>query len=196
MDFTQEEYKLARDVAYRQASKWQGVDKEDLTSEMYLFLVNKYNTVVRYRSEEAGKSKLYTALNREAIRYCMKEQAYKNGEHKLTVKNTNRSYTFNQVKNAIPYIWEYKDIITSTPMINPQTDRLVGDLQQSESILDLMLELETVVSKLSEVEQLIVEYRFREGKSFIEIGKLLNISKDSARMKVNRLINKIQKNIG
>jgi RNA polymerase sigma factor (sigma-70 family) len=196
MELTPEEMKTAEAVARRQASKWKNVDREDLTSEMYLWLVTKYNTVERYRTEQAGNAKLYTALNREAIRYCMKEQAYKNGEHKLTIKHTNRSYTFNQVKNAIPYIWEYRDIITSTPIVNPQTDTLVGDLQHTESILDLMLELETAVKKLTEVEQMIVEYRFREGKSFIEIGQLLGISKDSARMKVNRLINKLQKNIG
>ena len=196
MDLTDEEMKIAASVARRQANKWSGVDVEDLTSEMYLWLVTKYKTVERYRTEVAGHAKLWKALNREAVRYCMKEQAYKNGEHKLTQKTTHRTYTFNQVKNALDYVWEYKDIITSTPRQNPQSELLIEYSTPIDSVIDLMIELETAISELTEVEQLLIEYRFREGKNFIEIGNLLGISKDSARMKINRLINKIQKIIG
>lgn len=195
--FTNNEMKAVKTVANKHAYKWQAVNKEDLQQHLYLFLTRKYDTLERWRTEEYGEAKMYVSLNREANLYCVKEQATTNGEKTLSTNlSTKNTYTFKQIEAALNYLWEYETSLLSSTTTHPENDNIIITNSETQKLLDIMLDIKTAINKLNPSEQILLEYRHKEHKTFKEIAQLLNINEDAARMRLKRLTNKIQNTIG
>lgn len=198
--FNENEIKAVKTVANKHAYKWRAVTKEDLQQHLYLFLTRKYETLERYRNtltETHYIGSLYKSLNREANKYCVKEQAQANGEKILsTNKITKNTYTFKQIATALNYLWEYESSIMSSTITHPDNDNIIVEHSETQKLLDIMLDIKTAITKLNPAEQIIIEYRHKEHKTFKQIAELLNITEDAARMRLKRLTNKIQNIIG
>jgi len=120
MNLTDRELQLAKQIAYKQSNRWSAADREDLTAQLYLWLVEKHATVERYRTEEGGEGKLYVSLNRAAAKYAAKEQTHYNGASVNTQQKEKYAYTFNVLDNALEYLWNYKNIILQSTPEHPQ----------------------------------------------------------------------------
>jgi RNA polymerase sigma factor (sigma-70 family) len=195
--FTDNEMKAVKTVANKHSYKWRAVNKEDLQQHLYLFLTRKYDTLERWRTEEYGEAKLFVSLNREANNYCVKEQAEANGEKTLSTNlTTKNTYTFKQIETALNYLWEYESSIMSSTTTHPDNDNIIVGHSETQKLLDIMLDIKTAITRLNPAEQIIIEYRHKEHKTFKQIAELLNITEDAARMRLKRLTNKIQNTIG
>lgn len=185
MEFTDREVELAKTIAYKMASKWSLMDKEELHARLNYWLVMKYNTVVRYRSEEGGEGKLYVALNREAAKQSQHETEILTGEpmHMKENQITKYSYEYQTIFNALSHLWTWRDAI-------------LEDKESDGKLADIMLDIEKAYAKLNPSEQILLEYKFKDDKTYNEIALELNISKQGARMKIVRLVDHIKKLIG
>lgn len=185
MYFTDREYALAKNIAYKMAGKWKLMDREELHARLNYWLVIKYNTVERYRTEEGGEGKLYVALNREAAKQCQKETELITGEPMHMKENQLGLYTYTNevIFNALGYYWTWK----GTTLTNDDS---------GNQIQDIMIDLERAYNNLNPADQIILEYKFREDKTYAEIGELLTISKQAARMRIVNLVDRIKKIIG
>jgi len=196
IQLTDRELQLAKQIAYKQSNRWSAADREDLTAQLYLWLVEKHTTVERYRNEEGGEGKLYVSLNRAAAKYAAKEQTHHNGASVNTQQKEKYAYTFNVLDNALEYFWNYKNIILQSTPEHPQYGTATVEVNSQNDIQTLMLDIEMAFNKLNASEQILLEYRFKENKSFNEIGSILTVSDNAARMRINRLITKLQRLIG
>ncbi len=193
--FTETELKAVKTVSNKHAYKWRAVLKEDLQQHLYLFMTRKYNTIQRWRTEEYGEAKLYVSLNREANDYCVKEQAAANNEKTLVNnKQTQNTYTFKQIETALKHLHEYQPLLST--YTHPQYDNVIVETTDTQKVLDIMLDIKNALTQLNPAEQILIEYRYKEQKTFPEIAKLLSIKEDAARMRLKRLTNKIQNIIG
>lgn len=195
--FNENEMKAVKTVANKHSYKWRAVNKEDLQQHLYLFLTRKYDTLTRWRTEQYGEAKLYVSLNREANNYCVKEQAEANGEKTLsTNKTTQNTYTFKQIETALKYLWEYNTNITNQTTTHPNYDNMIVETTETHKVIDIMLDIKHAITQLNYSEQILLEYRYKEQKTFPQIAELLNIKEDAARMRIKRLTNKLQNIIG
>lgn len=195
---TDEEIKTVNIVASKNAYKWEAIEKEDLQQHLYIFLLKKYDRALkRWRTEEHGQKKLYKALKTEAIKYCVKEQAITNGEHTLSTQKTMKTtYTYKQIATALEYIYEYDYLLLNQTSTHPQYENTIIEKPESEKLIDLMLDIKRTIENLNPAEQILIRYRFQEGRNFKEIGELLSTTEDAARMRISRLIKQITKTIG
>jgi DNA-directed RNA polymerase specialized sigma24 family protein len=71
MEFLPSELELCDRIANRAAGKFRSynIDSKDLASELRLWLCENYPKVLRYRGENGGMGKLYTALTRHWYKY-------------------------------------------------------------------------------------------------------------------------------
>lgn len=196
MKITDRELQLAKQIANKQSRSWVNVEREDLEAYLYLWLVEKHKTVERYRYEEGGEGKLYVSLNRAATKYAAKEQSHYNGASVSKQQQTKYAYTFNTVDKALEYLWNYEHVILSTVEEHPKYGYTTTTINTDNDIQTLMIDIKTAFSKLNPAEQILLEYRFREDKTYNQIGELLDITDNAARMRINRLINKLQRIIG
>jgi RNA polymerase sigma factor (sigma-70 family) len=196
MNFTERELQLTKNIAYKQSRNWSNVEYEDLHAELMLWLVQKYVTVLRYREEEGGEGKLYVSLNRAATKYAAKEQSYYNGASVTTQQKEKYAYSFTVLDNALQYFWNYKSILLSSTPEHPQHGTSTVELNTENDIQTIMLDIDMAFKKLNPAEQILLEYRFKENKTFNEIGSILSVSDNAARMRINRLISKLQRLIG
>lgn len=173
--------KMAEKVAWRIGSKWDAIEIEDLTSHLYLWLVNNVAALERWR-KEASDGKLYVSLRREAAKYCAREQAASIGRP----INQENFYTVPLVSRALPYIFE--DIPQTVVAQNPVTG--VPNAMPSEAGLALLIltDIRQTYFGLNPDIREILAWRFRDGLTFEEIGELRNITKDGAKKSVDRAV--------
>jgi DNA-directed RNA polymerase specialized sigma subunit len=183
MYFTEREYALAKTIAYKMASKWKLMDRDELHARLNYWLVVKHNTVERYRTEEGGEGKLYVALNREAAKQCQHETELITGEPMHMKENQSYTYDYQTVYNALTHYWVW-DSATLT------------NSDASNMIQDIMIDIQRAYNTLNAADQIILEYKFKEDKTYAEIGEILSISKQAARMRIVNLVERIKKIIG
>lgn len=180
-----EELQKAEMVAYRIGSKWSAVEVDDLTSHLYLWLVENRDTVAQWRQEEDGGGKLYVSLRREAAIYCAREQAARIGRP-IT---ENRYYSVEMLDRALPYIFEASP--QTNVIVNPITgkpDYIPGEFNKAVSIL---AEIKGAFYGLNHDLRTLIEYRYRDGLTYEEIGELREITKMGAQKQVERAVSRL-----
>lgn len=167
------------------ASKWSLVDAEELEAQLNYWLVRKYDTVQRYRTETGGEGKLYVALNREAAHHSQIETETITGERMVDKENriNQYSYTTEQLFTAFEAFYTWREII-------------IENIDGEDKLQTLMLDMEIAYSKLNPAEQILLEYKFKNGLTYALIGEQLTISKQAARQKIVRLVEHVRKLIG
>lgn len=200
MVITDKELNLATIVARQVSRKWRLTRFDDMQAELYHWLTVKASKGVleRYRGEQYGEQKLYTGLKRYAIQYAIKETETLTGQKlsSFNDKGEMYSYTINNINKALPYLWDYETITSSNVVENPQTGKTEGYHEADNQLEDIMLSLKIAVEQLNYAEQILLEYKYREDKTYKQIGDIIGVKEDAARMRIKRLIIKIQKLIG
>lgn len=179
------ELRLAEKVAGRIGSRWSAVEVDDLTSHLYLWLVTNVKAVERWRDEQSGEVKLYVSLRREAAKYSAREQAAKVGRP-IGVGNF---YTADLLDRALPFIFE--DVPQTSVMENP-VDGSVGAVPgEFDTAVTLLADIKGAFYGLNREVRQVLEWRYRDGLNFEEIGDLRNITKDGARKQVERAVSRL-----
>lgn len=182
---TQHELKLAERVAYRIGSKWSLVETDDLTSHLYLWLVQNTKAVERWRDEDSGEGKLYVSLRREAAKYSAREQAARVGRP----IQAGNFYTPDLLDRALPYIFE--DIPQTTVLENPVTGEASRVGTTFDDALTLLADIRGHFYGLNRELKQVLEWRYRDGLTFEEIGELRGITKDGAKKQVERAVSRL-----
>lgn len=175
------EMKLAEKVAWRVGSKWSAVEIDDLTSHLYLWLVENTRALERWRLE-ASDGKLYVSLRREAAKFCAREQAARVGRP-ITENNF---YTIPMVERALPFIFE--DTPQTTVAQNPVTGAPVSVPAEYDVALNLLTDIRQTFHGLNPDVKEVLAWRFRDGLTFEEIGELKGITKDGGKKSVDRAV--------
>lgn len=76
-----------------------------------------------------------------------------------------------------------------------ETLRLVKDAQVPEGEEELR-RLETALGRLREAPAALIEMRYFDGMSFAEIGQVLGISEDAAKMRTHRVLGALRSSLG
>lgn len=200
MSITDKEMTTASVIARQTARKWRLTDFQDIQSELYLWLTVKASKGVlqRYRTEQYGEQKLYTALQRHATSYAIKETETITGQKLMPFNNKGEhyAYTTENITNALPYLWDYTQMQLNNTVENPTTGEALHYAYHENIIEDIMVSIKIALTQLNYSDQLILEFKYRDGKTYKQVGDMLTIKEDAARMRIKRLILKIQKLIG
>jgi DNA-directed RNA polymerase specialized sigma24 family protein len=180
-----EELRLAERVAGRIASKWALVEQDDLTSHLYMWLVQNINAVQRWRTEEAGTGKLYVSLRREAAKYSAREQAARVGRP-IQVGNF---YTPELLDRALPFIFE--DVPQTSVMENPVSGEPARVGNEFDQAVTIIADIRGHFYGLNRELKQVLEWRYRDGLTFEEIGELRGITKDGAKKQVERAVSRL-----
>lgn len=179
------ELRLAERVAERIGSKWSMVEVDDLTSHLYLWLVQNVGALSRWRSEPSGEGKLYVSLRREAAKYCAKEHAARIGQ---PIQQGN-FYTPDLLERALPFIFE--DTPETVVVENPVTGEPQNMPNESGLAVAIMSDVRGAFYGLNIQLRQVLEWRFRDGLTFEEIGDLRGITKDGAKKQVERAVSRL-----
>jgi len=180
------ELTLADKVAARIGSRWSEVEVEDLNSFLYLWLCENFETVKRWRGEVAGEGKLYVSLRREAAKFCAKEQAVAVGRP-IHAENF---YNSGMIQRALPFIFE--DTPQTMVMIDPRTGAPAQNIDSDfNKAVTILADIRGAFYGLNPEIRLTLEYRFRDGLTFEEIGELKGLTKDGAKKQVERAIDRL-----
>lgn len=179
-----EELKLAEKVAIRIGSKWSAVEVDDLTSHLYLWLLNNIKSVERWR-DETGDGKLYVSLRREAAKFCAKEQAAAVGRP-ITAGNF---YSPELLDRALPYIFEESP--QTVVAVNPVTGRAEHPTSEAGLAMAILTDIRTGFYGLNKELQEVLAWRYRDGLTLEEIGELRNLTKAGAGKSVERALSRL-----
>ena len=179
------ELRTAERVAKRIGSKWSMVETDDLTSHLYLWLASNHNVVGRWRSEPNGEGKLYVSLRREAAKYCAREQAARVGQP----IQAGNFYNVDLLTRALPFVFE--DTPETVVAENPVTGQPVATPHESGLAVAIMADIRGAFYGLNPDIRQTLEWRFRDGLTFEEIGELKQITKDGAKKQVERAVSRL-----
>lgn len=170
-----EEMALASKVASYFSSRWKLVEREDLESHLFLWLVENVSHLENWRKEE-GDGKLYVSLRREASKYCAKETKHKANTDDL---NNGNFYNIDIVYKALPYIFEY--------------DTISSEMKNEDSGLgyNIMADILNAYNGLNKENKDVLELRYHFGFSFEEIAESYGLTEKAAEKRVERAANKL-----
>lgn len=181
------ELQLAERIARRVGHKWSAVEIEDLTSHLYLWLMEHNATVQRYRKEPGGEGKLYVSLYRVATRFCVSEQEASNG-----APLDSDGYKLEVIVNALPYMFDESNWAQTTVAVHPQSGSPMQRIYDFNTLVDLLADIRRCFAKLSKDQQAVLAMRYRDDLHLSEIADILGITKMSARNRISRAVKSLQ----
>ncbi len=177
--------KIAERVANRIGPKWSKVSTEDLTSHLYLWVLSNTKTITRWREDDGAEGKLYVALRREAGKFCA-------DEHAAIVNRPIREGNFYEaalVARVLPFIFE--DTPESLAVENPVTGQTSGWVGEYGRAAVIVMDVRSAFWGLNKEIRQVLEWRFRDGLKFEEIGELRGITKQGAKKQVDRGVSRL-----
>jgi RNA polymerase sigma factor (sigma-70 family) len=192
---TDREKQIIDITAKQTARKWNTVEYEDLQQELMLWYYENMENIMKYREHELGEGKFRVAVTRAALKYALNETKHVN---KQRIED-GYSYTTDNIENALPFHYEnMMESLTTSVMENPITGGAIKDGHDTDygKALVIMLDLSIAYSKLSQEEQETLELRYRDELTLKEMATIFNISPEGVRIKVNRIISKLQRLMG
>jgi RNA polymerase sigma factor (sigma-70 family) len=169
-EVTQNELTLAKQIGWQVGRRWSAVEIEDLRSHLVLWLFEHPERVERFRTKENGKSQLGMALKSEALRYCTKEAAARQGKS----IERNDFYSQEVVRRALPFMFEagFETKVRQDPHTGKVLDRpfSTGDAQA------IMADIKRAFTALPPQNQMVLELRYQDDLTIADVGKRLQIS--------------------
>lgn len=185
-----DEMKSARAIAYRVGKRWASVEVEDVQSELYLWMCRNVDKLVEWRSDERGRGKLYVALKNAALRYCTKETAARSGQ---PLKRQG-FYNEEMLYRTLPFLFEAWP--ETTVRQDPRTGKVLDRPFQFSNALAIMADISSAFNGLPADMKEVIEWYFRDGLTYAEIGGLKDITKEGARQYVARCVKRISDVLG
>jgi hypothetical protein len=190
-----EEYNdMVQNLAIEYNRKYQMLERDDIAQELWVWFVThpkKYKEWSTY--EQKDKDNLIAkSLRNAALKYCEIEKARKAGYK----TNDLYYYDLSVVEAFLPsIITESYEIPSKIQDLNFKFGK--GDVTDGNNWLALRSDIATGFYKLPESKQNILRLRFMDEQSeWSVVAKQLKTTPDGARMKVQRVLVALTKNLG
>lgn len=190
LELTKAEMEAAKNTAWRIGSKWSAVENEDLESTLVLWMLKHVHKLEKWRADPKGKGALYVSLKREALRYCTKETAARNG---VPIERSN-FYNPEMLERAMPFVFEaWPETMVRQ---DPNTGRPLDRRFSSGDALAIMADISGAFYGLPKEMIEVLEYRFRDGLTLKEISELKGVTVEGARYMIERALKRLSDVLG
>jgi len=186
---TPQELSTARQMAWQVGRRWPSVELDDLRQHLLLWVLEHGEQVERFRTKENAHAALAISLKREALRYCTKESAARQG------KSVDRDnfYTEEVVSRALPFLFQAWP--ETHVRENPTTGRAMDKPFNSGDALAIMADIQSAFRKLPPQTQMVLELRFREDLTLDEVGRRLEISNQAVDQTVAKAVKQMSESL-
>jgi len=194
MTYIEEYNDLVQTLASEYSRKYSMIERDDIGQELWVWFVGHQRKYKEWSAlEQKDKDKLIAkSLRNAALKFCEREKARKIGY------DTSDLYYYDAsvVEAFLP------SIISETYVIPTKIQDLnskfgSGDVSDGNNWLALRSDIAAAYYKLSEAKQNILRLRFSvEQPDWATLAKEMDSTPDGARMKVQRAVNSLIKNLG
>ena len=194
MNYIEEYNDMVQTLSSEYYRKYSMLERDDIAQELWVWFVahgRKYKEWSELEAKDRDKL-IAKSLRNAALKYCEKEKARKTGY------DTSDLYYYDSsvVEAFLPSIIAGTYAIpTSIQDLNAKFGS--GNVSDGNNWLALRSDISTAFHKLSEAKQNILILRFSvESPDWATLSKEMDSTPDGARMKVQRAINSLVKNLG
>jgi DNA-directed RNA polymerase specialized sigma24 family protein len=185
---------MVQTLASEYYRKYSMLEREDIAQELWLWFVSHQRKYKEW-AELDGKDReklIARSLRNAALKYCEKEKARKSGYDASDLYY----YDASVVEAFLPSIIAGTySIPTSIQDLNAKFGS--GNVSDGNNWLALRSDIAAAFHKLSEAKQNILTLRFSvDSPDWTTLSKDMDSTPDGARMKVQRAINSLVKNLG
>jgi len=190
-----EEYgELVQQLSAEYARRYSMIERDDIRQELWLWFVahpRKYKEWSELEQKDRDKL-IAKSLRNAALKYCEKEKARKSGYDSSDLYY----YDASVVEAFLP------SVIAGTYAIPVSIQDLnakfgSGSLSEGNNWLTLRSDISAAFKKLSDAKQNILRLRFSiDSPDWSLLAKDMDSTPDGARMKVQRAMNSLVKNLG
>jgi hypothetical protein len=194
MTYIEEYNDLVQTLASEYARKYSMIERDDIGQELWVWFVGHPRKYKEWSAlEQKDKDKLIAkSLRNAALKYCEREKSRKIGY------DTSDLYYYDAsvVEAFLPsIIGETYVIPTKIQDLNAKFGS--GGVSDGNNWLALRSDIAAAYYKLSEAKQNILRLRFSvEQPDWATLAKEMDSTPDGARMKVQRAVNSLIKNLG
>jgi len=194
MTYIEEYNDLVQTLASEYSRKYSMIERDDIGQELWVWFVGHQRKYKEWSAlEQKDKDKLIAkSLRNAALKFCEREKARKIGY------DTSDLYYYDAsvVEAFLPsIIGETYVIPTKIQDLNSKFGS--GDVSDGNNWLALRSDIAAAYYKLSEAKQNILRLRFSvEQPDWATLAKEMDSTPDGARMKVQRAVNSLIKNLG
>jgi len=194
MNYIEEYNDMVQTLATEYARKYTMLERDDIGQELWVWFVGHPRKYKEWSDlEQKDRDKLIAkSLRNAALKFCEKEKAKKIGYDMSDLYY----YDVSVVEAFLP------SIISETYVIPVKIQDLnskfgSGDISDGNNWLSLRSDIALGYYKLSEAKQNILRLRFSvEQPDWATLAKEMDSTPDGARMKVQRALNSLIKNLG
>lgn len=194
MNYIDEYNDLVQTLASEYARKYNMVERDDIGQELWVWFVGHPRKYKEWSAlEQKDKDKLIAkSLRNAALKYCEREKAKKTGYDTGDLYYYDASVVEAFLPTIIAESYEMpskiKDLGNSVK---------AGEVSDGMNWLVLRSDIATAYYKLSEAKQNILRLRFSmEQPDWATLASEMDSTPDGARMKVQRALNSLVKNLG
>ena len=194
MNYLEEYGELVQQLSAEYARRYNMIERDDIRQELWLWFVahpRKYKEWSELEQKDRDKL-IAKSLRNAALKYCEKEKARKSGYDSSDLYY----YDVSVVEAFLP------SIIAGTYAIPVSIQDLnakfgSGSLSEGNNWLTLRSDIMGAFEKLSDAKQNILRLRFSiDSPDWSLLAKDMDSTPDGARMKVQRAMNSLVKNLG
>ena len=194
MNYLEEYGELVQQLSAEYARRYSMIERDDIRQELWLWFVAHPRKYKEWSDlEQKDRDKLIAkSLRNAALKYCEKEKARKSGYDASDLYY----YDASVVEAFLP------SIIAGTYAIPVSIQDLnakfgSGSLSEGNNWLTLRSDIAGAFEKLSDAKQNILRLRFSiDSPDWSLLAKDMDSTPDGARMKVQRAMNSLVKNLG
>lgn len=194
MNYIKEYNDLVQQLSSEYSRRYSMIDRDDIGQELWVWFVSHPRKYKEWSElEQKDRDKLIAkSLRNAALKFCEREKARKIGYDTSDLYY----YDISVVEAFLP------SIISETYVIPVKIQDLnskfgSGDISDGNNWLALRSDIATGYYKLSEAKQNILRLRFSvEQPDWAILAKEMDSTADGARMKVQRALNSLVKNLG
>ena len=194
MNYIEEYNELVQQLSAEYAKRYTMLERDDIGQELWVWFVGHPNKYKEWSAlKEKDKDKLIgKSLRNAALKFCEREKARKIGY------DTSDLYYYDAsvIEAFLPsIIGDTYEIPAKIQDLNAKFGS--GVASDGNNWLSLRSDIAAAFSKLSEAKQNILRLRFSiESPDWTMLSKDMDTTVDGARMKVNRSLNSLIKNLG
>ena len=194
MNYISEYSNVVQQLSSEYARRYSMLERDDIAQELWVWFVGhprKYKEWLELQQKDRDKL-IAKSLRNAALKYCEKEKARKVGYDTSDLYY----YDVSVVEAFLPSIIAGTYAIpTSIQDLNAKFGS--GNLADGNNWLALRSDIAAAFGKLSDAKQNILRLRFSiDSPDWSLLSKDMNSTPDGARMKVQRAINSLTKNLG
>ena len=194
MNYISEYSNVVQQLSSEYARKYSMLERDDIAQELWVWFVGhprKYKEWLELKQKDRDKL-IAKSLRNAALKYCEKEKARKVGYDTSDLYY----YDVSVVEAFLPSIIAGTYAIpTSIQDLNAKFGS--GNLADGNNWLALRSDIAAAFGKLSDAKQNILRLRFSiDSPDWSLLSKDMDSTPDGARMKVQRAINSLTKNLG